>query len=79
MMVAEERAAPLRAERPNQHQTPESTTTCAFCGADRDVYAMGDDMWICTSHIGQVISMAANDLFSGDVSYSKAFEDLLMC
>ena len=78
MMAIETRAAPLQAERPDhQHQTPESTTTCAFCGEGQDVYQMGDK-WICLDHIGLVVSLAANDLFSGDVHYTKAFETAVL-
>ena len=55
--------------------TPEPTpATCAICGADRNVYQLGDGQWVCVEHIGLVVSLAANDVFSGDVSYSKAFE-----
>ena len=59
MMAIETRAAPLQAERPDhQHQTPESTTTCAFCGDDRDVYQMGDK-WICASHLAAAAMLAS--------------------
>ena len=47
------------------------------CGEGQDVYQMGDK-WICVDHIGLVVSLAANDLFSGDVHYTKAFETAVL-
>ena len=83
MTVAERATAPESAapcsEQNNQAEsiTPEpSPATCAFCGG-HDVYQM-DDKWICTDHIGAVVSLAANDVFSGDVHYSKEFERVLL-
>ena len=46
--------------------------------AERHVYQLGDGRWVCVEHIGLVVSLAANDLFSDMVSYSKAFERVLM-
>ena len=84
MMVAERATAPESAapcsEQNNQAEsiTPEpSPATCAFCGDDRDVYQMADS-WICTDHIGLVVSLAANDVWPDMVSYTKAFEAVLM-
>ena len=54
-----------------------SAKLCAFCGEGQDAYQMGDK-WICLDHIGLVVSLAANDLFSGDVHYSKAFESAVL-
>ena len=81
MMVAERATAPESAapcsEQNNQAESTEpDTTTCAFCGG-HDVYQM-DDKWICTDHIGAVVSLAANDVFSGDVHYSKEFETAVL-
>ena len=50
---------------------------CAYCLDDRDVYQMGDK-WICTYHLAAAVSMAANDIFSGDVHYSAAFEKAVL-
>ena len=77
MISTEERAAPLRAERPNQHLTPESITTCAFCGADRDVYQMGDK-WICVEHLAAAVALAACDLWPDMVRYTHEFETAVL-
>ena len=78
MMVAAKATAPVQTGRRNQlEQHVESTTTCAFCGDGRDIYEMGDK-WICADHIGLVVSLAANDIFSGDVHYTKAFETAVL-
>ena len=77
MMAIEERAAPLRAKRPNQHQTPESTTRCAFCGEGRDVYQMSDK-WICTDHLAASVSLAASAVWPDMVHYSREFEKVLL-
>ena len=78
MMVAERAMAPgATAPCSDQNNQTESITdeppSCAFCEDERDVYRL-DDKWICVDHIGRVVSMAANDVFSGDVHYNKAFE-----
>ena len=85
MMVAERATAPESAapcsEQNNQTEsiTPEpSPATCAICGADRNIYQLGDDKWICVDHIGLVVSLAANDVFSDCVSYTREFERVLM-
>ena len=51
--------------------------TCAFCGGCRNLYQMGDK-WICMDHIGAVVSLAANDVFSDCVFYSAAFEKMIL-
>ena len=51
---------------------------CAFCGDDRDVYQLGDGQWVCVEHIGLVVSLAANDVFSDCVSYTREFERVLL-
>ncbi len=77
VMVAEKKVAPLRAERPNQHQQHfESTTTCAFCGGDRNIYQMGDK-WICTDHLAASVALAACDVWPDLVSYSREFESVI--
>ena len=84
-MVAERAMAPGAtapcSDQNNQAEfiTPEPTpATCAFCGDDRDVYRMGDDKWICVEHIGRVVSLAANGVFSHCVSYSREFETAVL-
>ena len=80
MMVAEKATAPESAAPCSEQNNPrqESTTECAYCPEGVNVYQMGDDQWICTDHIGAVVSLAANDVFSGDVFYTAAFERVLM-
>ena len=53
-------------------------TQCAFCQEDGNVYRLGDGSWICVEHIGLVVTLAANDIFVGEVSYTKAFENVLL-
>ena len=77
MMATEEGAAPLRAERPNQHLTPESITKCAHCSESVNVYQMGDQ-WICADHLAAAVSMAANDVWPDMVRYSREFEKVLL-
>ena len=77
-VVAEKATPRVPAEGRNEHEHHlDSSTTCAFCGEGQDVYQMGDK-WICVDHIGLVVSLAANDLFSGDVHYTKAFETAVL-
>ena len=52
-------------------------TKCAFCEEDGNVYAVGDK-WICIEHLVQTVSLAANDIFVGEVTYSKSFENVLL-
>ena len=79
MMVAERATAPESAAPcSDQNNQGDDITMCAFCGADRDVYQLGDGQWVCVEHIGLVVSLAANDVFSDCVSYSREFERVLM-
>ena len=79
MMVAERATTPESAAPcSEQNNHSDDTTLCALCGADRNVYQLGDDKWICVDHIGLVVSLAANDVFSDCVSYSREFERVLM-
>ena len=73
-MVIKKRVAPLRAKRPNQHQQAESTTTCAYCSSDSDIYQLGDGQWICESHLAASVSVAAGCVWPDMVSYSREFE-----
>ena len=78
MMVAEKATPRVPAEGRNEHEHHlDSSTTCAFCGDDRDVYQMGDK-WICTDHIGLVVSLAANDIWPELVSYKREFEKTVL-
>ena len=86
MMVAERATTPESAapcSEQNNHPesiTPEpSPATCAYCGAQVGVYRLGADQWICTDHIGLVVSLAANDVWPDMVSYTREFEDVLLC
>ena len=76
MMATQEKAAPLRAERPNQHHHAESNTTCAYCSEGVNVYRMGDK-WICTDHLAASVSVAC-DIWPDAVSYTREFEDVLI-
>ena len=80
MMLAERATTPESAAPcSEQNNQADDTTMCAICGADRNVYQLGDGQWVCVEHIGLVVSLAANDLFSGHVTYSAAFEaEMLM-
>ena len=79
MQIAERATAPESAAPcSEQNNQDDDITKCAFCSDDRDVYQLGDGQWVCVEHIGQVVSLAANVLFSDCVSYSKAFERVLM-
>ena len=90
MMVAERATAPESAAPcSEQNNQADDITKCAFCGArdgishiedtaDRDVYQLGDGQWVCVEHIGLVVSLAANDVFSDCVSYTREFERVLM-
>ena len=51
----------------------EDTTECAQCGSGDRLYSLGVGM-ICLGCIGAAVSMAANDLWPGGVSYSREFE-----
>ena len=51
--------------------------TCAFCTEQDSVYILGDSL-ICTEHLAHAVSMAANDIWAGQVSYTKQIEDLLI-
>ena len=78
-MVAERATAPESAAPcSDQNNQGDDITMCAICGDDRHVYQLGDGQWVCLEHIGLVISLAANDLFSGDVHYTKAFETAVL-
>ena len=78
MMVAERATTPESAAPcSEQNNQLESTTTCAYCLDDRDVYQMGDK-WICLDHIAQVVSLAACDIWPDLVSYKREFERVLM-
>ena len=72
--TAPESAAPC-SEQNNQN---ESITTCALCGDDRNIYQLGDGQWVCVLHIGLVVSLAANDVFSDCVSYTREFETAVL-
>ena len=43
------------------------------CGADFDLYSLAGG-YLCLGCIGAAVSMAANDLWPGGVSYSREFE-----
>ena len=81
MMATQEKAAPLQAERPDQQQhqvesiTPEPTT-CAYCPEGVDVFQLGA-AWVCTDHLAASVSLACA-IWPADVTYSKAFESVLM-
>ena len=53
-------------------------TKCAFCQEDGNVYRLADGSWICIEHIGLVVTLAANDVYADCVSYTKAFENVLL-
>ena len=79
-MTVAERATTPESAAPcsEQNNQADDTTMCAICGADRNVYQLGDGQWVCVEHIGLVVSLAANDLFSDCVSYTREFEQVLM-
>ena len=80
-MMATERATTPVSAAPcsEQNNPPESTTDCAYCPEGVLVYQIGDGQWICQGHVGMVISLAANDLWPDMVSYTREFENVLMC
>ncbi len=83
-MVAQQATAPESAAPYSKHNSllkaitpePEPSTTCAYCSEGVDVYQMADS-WICLNHIRLVVTLAACDIFNGDVTYTQAFEDTL--
>ena len=77
MMVAEIATAPEPTGRHSeqQHQANRNTT-CAYCPEGVDVYQLGA-AWVCTDHLAASVSLAC-DVWPADVSYSKAFETVLM-
>ena len=79
-MMALETATALGQTGPcsEQNNQLECSTMCALCGADRNVYQMDDDKWICVDHIGRVVSLAANGVFSHCVSYTREFEAVIL-
>ena len=80
MMVVERATTPESAAPcSEQNNRSDDSTKCGLCGALVDVYQLGDGRGICTDHIGLVVSLAANDLYPGDVSYTRTFENVLMC
>ena len=80
MMVAERATTPESAAPcSEQNNQSDDSTKCAICGAVRNIYQLGDGQWICTDHIGLVVSLAANDVWPDMVSYTRQFEDVLMC
>ena len=72
MDVEAERVAaqsdPLSTPNPTQ-----DTTECGQCGTGDGLYSLGVGM-ICLGCIGAAVSMAANDLWPGGVTYSREFE-----
>ena len=83
MQVTKERAAPATARLSKPQRRVESSTdeptpaTCGTCKAVEDLYTLGSG-FLCVGCIGEAVSMAANDLFSGEVTYSKAFETAVL-
>ena len=84
MMVAERATAPESAapcseqNNPRESTTPEPTpATCGTCKAVEGLYELGS-AFLCVGCIGAAVSMAANDIFSGDVHYTKAFETAVL-
>ena len=90
-MLAEKATAPVStAPCSEQNNTPESitpepepsttTTTCAIsdCSEAHNVYRLTGDKWICVDHIGRVVSLAANGVFSHCVSYTREFEAVIL-
>ena len=79
MMVAERATAPESAAPcSDQNNQGDDITMCAFCGADRDVYQLGDGQYICEKHLAESVSLAACDVWPDLISYSRAFEQVLM-
>ena len=72
MRAIETRAAPLQAERPNQHQTPKPTI-CALCATTEALYIVGESLQ-CVDCIAHTVSVAANDLWPTMISYTREFE-----
>ena len=71
----------MRAERPNQHLTPESITpeplTCGLCGSPEDLYFASAGA-LCLGCFGSVVSVAANDIWPDMVRYSQTFETTVL-
>ena len=77
-VVAEKATPPEQAAgRSEQQHHFKSTTMCAYCSDDRNVYQLGDDKWICEDHLKSAVALAACDIWPGSVRYDKAFEDSL--
>ena len=56
---------------------PPDSQSCAICGARGPVWPLGDGH-ICTDHLAFAVSLAANDVFAGDVTYNENFERFLI-
>ena len=83
MMLAEKATAPESAAPCSEQNNPQESTTleptpatCAYCPEGVDVYQLGA-AWVCTDHLAASVSLAC-DVWPADVSYSKAFETVLM-
>ena len=50
---------------------------CVFCSETQRLYRMAGK-WICLDHIAFTVSLAANDIWPGAVSYTREFEDFLI-
>ena len=84
MTVAAKVTAPLlpaphlEQNNPRESTTPEPTpATCGTCKAVEGLYELGSG-FLCVGCIGAAVSMAANDIFSGDVHYSAEFEKAVL-
>ena len=77
-MVAETATAPLiPVPCSDEEQHVESTTTCGNCGSESDLYSLGRSL-ICVNCIGAAVSLAANDIWVGLVSYTREFEKVVL-
>ena len=77
MATIEKRDAPLVTKRPDQTDPPDDSTVCAYCSSSSDVYAMGADEWICSSHLASSVALAAS-VWGDMVNYSRQFESEML-
>ena len=82
MMVAERATAPGQtAPCSDQNNHAKSTTpeppVCGLCQTLKDLYVVTDGA-LCLACLGAAVSLAANDVFSDMVHYSREFEKVLI-
>ena len=75
--TAPESAAPCSEQNNRAESTTPEPPTCGLCGSLEDLYFVTDGA-LCLACLGAAVSLAANDVFSDMVHYSREFEKVLL-